>query len=252
VQRAPGGGRRRRGRDHRYRGRKGGLLRRPEGLPRRPSPERPARKGVSPLAVGGSLAVLAIDYALRLVLASLGATQVTSGLSFLDQQLGGADSEDLSIEPDLQARLGVLLTGFAQILQQQAGFFPGQSPRPPAVNPACLSLTASTRQGDREAAAPKKSRRQLDEPDRLPRVLYGNRCSPRAAGGADSIAMIAVTSSSLERGPAPAWGSGRECSRACRCRWRCRRSSRPGGHRGGTRRRHWPRSPVPARARRRS
>ena len=70
-------------------------------------------KVVLPLAVGGSLAhVLAIDYAMRPMLSSLGALHITNGLFILDKQLEKAESGGLRIEAPIQARLEGVLEGF--------------------------------------------------------------------------------------------------------------------------------------------
>jgi FMN reductase len=71
-------------------------------------------KVVLPLAVGGSLAhVLAIDYAMRPMLSSLGALHITNGLFILDKQLERIEGGGLRIEPQIQARLESVLEGFA-------------------------------------------------------------------------------------------------------------------------------------------
>ena len=78
-------------------------------------------KIVLPLAVGGSLAhVLAIDYAMRPILTSLNALHVTSGLFFLDTQLERTDDGGLRIDQVMQARLDLLLQGFADSVRLRA------------------------------------------------------------------------------------------------------------------------------------
>jgi FMN reductase len=91
-------------------------------------------KTVLPIATGGSLAhVLSIDYALRPVLASLGARHVTGGYFFLDQQLvrsGDPSGERLYIDPvaverfepifsDFQNAVASTLTGAVQIFPRE-------------------------------------------------------------------------------------------------------------------------------------
>ncbi|HET9959288.1 MAG TPA: NADPH-dependent FMN reductase [Polyangiaceae bacterium] len=74
-------------------------------------------KVVLPLATGGSLAhVLAIDYALRPVLSSLDAWHVVSGLFLLDRQLVPTEAGGIEIEPEVSARLDVLLNAYVQSL----------------------------------------------------------------------------------------------------------------------------------------
>jgi FMN reductase len=69
-----------------------------------------AGKAVLPLATGGSMAhVLAIDYALRPVLASMGARQIVAGLFFLDKQLEKTEDGGLRIDPMLEGRFAELV-----------------------------------------------------------------------------------------------------------------------------------------------
>ncbi|MDT0317216.1 MULTISPECIES: NADPH-dependent FMN reductase [unclassified Streptomyces] len=59
-----------------------------------------AGKTVLPLATGGSTAhVLAIDYALRPVLSSMGATHITPGWFVLDRHILTADDGSLTLDP---------------------------------------------------------------------------------------------------------------------------------------------------------
>jgi FMN reductase len=75
-------------------------------------------KVVLPLAVGGSSAhVLAIDYALRPVLAALDALHVTAGLFFLDKELERTAEGDLRIAPPMEGRLNQALDAFVRGLQ---------------------------------------------------------------------------------------------------------------------------------------
>jgi FMN reductase len=71
-------------------------------------------KIVLPLATGGTIAhVLAIDYALRPVLASLGARHVLNGLFVLDKQVERREPEGVRIDDQVEARLGALIDEFA-------------------------------------------------------------------------------------------------------------------------------------------
>ena len=73
-----------------------------------------AGKAVLPLATGGTVAhVLAIDYALRPVLASLGARHVLNGLFLLDKQIERLADEGIRIEEQAEVRLTALLDELA-------------------------------------------------------------------------------------------------------------------------------------------
>ena len=78
-----------------------------------------AGKVALPLATGGTLAhLLAVDYALRPLLATLGASHVVSGLFLLDKLLERRTDGTLEIEPDLRARLDALVDTFAQSVRR--------------------------------------------------------------------------------------------------------------------------------------
>lgn len=78
-----------------------------------------AGKTVMPLATGGSLAhVLSIDYALRPVLASMGARHVVNGFFFIDKQLERVDPDGLRIETQAEERFEPLLKDFILSLRQ--------------------------------------------------------------------------------------------------------------------------------------
>ena len=73
-----------------------------------------AGKAVLPLATGGTIAhVLAIDYALRPVLASLGARHVLNGLFLLDKQIERLADDGIRLEEQAEARLTALLDELA-------------------------------------------------------------------------------------------------------------------------------------------
>ena len=75
-------------------------------------------KSVLPIATGGSLAhVLSIDYALRPVLASLGAGHVTNGYFFLDKQLERLDGDRLGIEAQAAQRFDPIYRDFITSVQ---------------------------------------------------------------------------------------------------------------------------------------
>ncbi len=73
-----------------------------------------AGKAVLPLATGGTVAhVLAIDYALRPVLAALGARHVLNGLFLLDKQIERTAEDEALIEEQAETRLTTLLDELA-------------------------------------------------------------------------------------------------------------------------------------------
>jgi FMN reductase len=79
-----------------------------------------AGKVVLPLATGGSLAhVLAIDYALRPVLVSLGAGLVVGGLFVLDRLIErAATGTSVVLDPEIGARLDAVIAEFAVCLRR--------------------------------------------------------------------------------------------------------------------------------------
>jgi FMN reductase len=77
-------------------------------------------KTVLPLATGGSIAhVLAIDYGLRPVLASLGALHIVNGLFVLDKLLEFSDT-GLKIDADIGKRLDGVVDEFALSVERHA------------------------------------------------------------------------------------------------------------------------------------
>jgi FMN reductase len=81
-----------------------------------------AGKVVLPLATGGTVAhVLAIDYALRPVLASLGALHVVGGLFLLDKVLQGTDAGGLDIDVEARPRLAAAIADFESALGRAHG-----------------------------------------------------------------------------------------------------------------------------------
>jgi FMN reductase len=78
-------------------------------------------KVVLPLLTGGTVAhVLALDYALRPVLISLGAAQVVPGLFLLDKLLERTETGGLVIEVELAARLDGIVDEFARGVRRHA------------------------------------------------------------------------------------------------------------------------------------
>jgi FMN reductase len=77
-------------------------------------------KVVLPLATGGTLAhVLALDYALRPVLASLGAQHIVNGLFVLDKTLALSE-RGLALDPDVEQRLAAIVDDFAASVARRA------------------------------------------------------------------------------------------------------------------------------------
>jgi FMN reductase len=78
-----------------------------------------AGKVVLPLLTGGTVAhVLALEYALRPVLISLGASHVVQGLFLLDKLLERTEAGGLVIEPELAKRLDGIVEDFARNLRR--------------------------------------------------------------------------------------------------------------------------------------
>jgi FMN reductase len=76
-------------------------------------------KIVLPLATGGTLAhVLAIDYALRPVLSSLGAHHVVGGLFILDKLLEWRAGGGLDVSPEIADRLDQTVADFVASLRR--------------------------------------------------------------------------------------------------------------------------------------
>ncbi|MFJ8044630.1 NADPH-dependent FMN reductase [Kitasatospora sp. NPDC096147] len=79
-----------------------------------------AGKTVLPLATGGSTAhVLAVDYALRPVLSSMGAAHITQGWFLLDRQVGSDVDGSTVLEPEAAAQLTPVVDGFAEALEHR-------------------------------------------------------------------------------------------------------------------------------------
>jgi FMN reductase len=77
-----------------------------------------AGKTVLPLATGGSTAhVLAIDYALRPVLSSMGAAHIVQGWFVLDRHLTVRDDGGVVVEPDTQKALDQVVDHFSLALR---------------------------------------------------------------------------------------------------------------------------------------
>ncbi|MDG4764736.1 NADPH-dependent FMN reductase [Solwaraspora sp. WMMD406] len=79
-----------------------------------------AGKVVLPLATGGTLAhVLALDYALRPVLSSMGADHIVAGYFLPEQALGPVVAGGVRVEPAARARLDEVVDGFLAALDRR-------------------------------------------------------------------------------------------------------------------------------------
>jgi len=108
-----------------------------------------AGKVVLPLATGGTPAhVLAIDYALRPVLAALGAQHVVAGLFVHDKLIERqVATGGIRLEPEIQGRLDGVVAEFAASLRRStAGAAPTTVPELPErrAPPAQGTITLST------------------------------------------------------------------------------------------------------------
>jgi FMN reductase len=78
-------------------------------------------KIVLPLATGGSIAhVLALDYALRPVLSSLGAAHVVGGLFVLDKLIHRRSDGGADLDPEIGGRLDGIVADFVSSLRGHA------------------------------------------------------------------------------------------------------------------------------------
>lgn len=78
-----------------------------------------AGKVVLPLATGGTLAhVLALDYALRPVLSSMGAPHIVAGLFLLERLISFAPDGALLLDPEIAARLDDTVADFAATIER--------------------------------------------------------------------------------------------------------------------------------------
>ncbi|MFJ1758466.1 NADPH-dependent FMN reductase [Kitasatospora sp. NPDC088134] len=85
-------------------------------------------KTVLPLATGGSTAhVLAVDYALRPVLTSMGARHVTQGWFVLDRHIGSREDGGTELEHETELLLNPVVDAFSAALDvaRGAGAVPG-------------------------------------------------------------------------------------------------------------------------------
>src|SRR4051812_9038638 len=79
-----------------------------------------AGKVVLPLATGGTVAhVLALDYALRPVLVSLGAQHIVNGLFVLDKTLALSDA-GVALDTEIAPRLAAIVDDFVASIERRA------------------------------------------------------------------------------------------------------------------------------------
>ena len=99
------------------------------------SPGALAKKVVLPIATGGTLAhLLAIDYALKPVIATLGARYVLGGVYLLDTQIQVSDG-NLHLEAEIEQRLKASLYEFVEAVQQINAHHVAQSEKEPVLAP---------------------------------------------------------------------------------------------------------------------
>ncbi|MDH6124094.1 NADPH-dependent FMN reductase [Kitasatospora sp. GP82] len=90
-----------------------------------------AGKTVLPLATGGSTAhVLAVDYALRPVLASMGAEHITQGWFVLDRHIGVREDGSTAVERETDVLLTPVVDAFAAALDRRSRPAGGKAPEP--------------------------------------------------------------------------------------------------------------------------
>lgn len=78
-------------------------------------------KVVLPLMTGGTTAhVLALDYALRPVLLTLGALHVVTGLFLLDKSIAHRSGGGVDIDPEVQARLDQIVADFGTSVRRHS------------------------------------------------------------------------------------------------------------------------------------
>jgi FMN reductase len=99
------------------------------------SPGTLSGKVVLPIATGGTLAhLLAIDYALKPLIATLGARFVLGGVYLLDTQIQ-VNRTDVKLESEIEERLNASLQEFVQAIQQINSYHVAQSTSEPVLAP---------------------------------------------------------------------------------------------------------------------
>jgi FMN reductase len=106
-------------------------------------------KTVLPLATGGSLAnMLALDYALRPVLAAMGAAHVVGGYFVLDRFVVPAAGGSWTLDPDAQPALDGIVDTFLRVValaHPGPPIRPSRSARRPAVRDGAAQLGSGAR-----------------------------------------------------------------------------------------------------------
>ena len=99
------------------------------------SPGALSGKVVLPIATGGTLAhLLAIDYALKPLIATLGGRFVLGGVYLLDTQIQ-VNGTDVQLEAEIEERLNASLQEFVQGIQQINSYRVAQSTNEPVLAP---------------------------------------------------------------------------------------------------------------------
>ena len=99
------------------------------------SPGALSGKVVLPIATGGTLAhLLAINYALKPLIATLGARFVLGGVYLLDTQIQ-VNGTDVQLEAEIEERLNASLQEFVQGIQQINSYRVAQSTNEPVLAP---------------------------------------------------------------------------------------------------------------------
>lgn len=100
------------------------------------SPAALSGKVILPIATGGTVAhLLAIDYAIKPVVATLGARYVLGGVYLLDTQIQHQNGTSVQLEAEVDQRLKASLYEFAEGIQQIASHQVAQSDKEPALAP---------------------------------------------------------------------------------------------------------------------
>jgi len=100
------------------------------------SPSALSGKVILPIATGGTIAhLLAVDYAIKPVIATLGARYVLGGVYLLDTQIQYQNGTSVQLEAEVDQRLKASLYEFVEGVQQIASYHVAQSDKEPALAP---------------------------------------------------------------------------------------------------------------------
>lgn len=99
------------------------------------SPSGLSKKVILPIATGGTIAhLLAIDYALKPVIATLGARYVLGGVYLLDTDIQ-VNNGSVQLADEIEQRLKASLAEFVEAIQQINTYHVAQSNKEPALAP---------------------------------------------------------------------------------------------------------------------